>query len=278
MKYTILGFNQKLIMEADLTLNDILLLDYIIYANGEPKMKHIVQDEISYVWLNHEKIKEDLPILRYTEGTLRNKLSELKQKGLINSITLANKTTKGTMTYYTVTEKTMSFINDISCNCEVTSNNINNNKNVIVSKDTITNGNSEFQFGKVETKPKKPKVSPNTAEYNDAMFMVTTYTNNSDLKKELIKLVNMKKDMASKERYKFYASTIKNYLDCLDETFGDDEVLKIEAIKLSIRYNGTTKVMIPNSTPNNKCVDNVQSDHKKDYKPALDENGNPIVF
>lgn len=161
---------------------------------------------------------------------------------------------------------------------ETLPNNINNNKNVIVSKDTITNGNSEFQFGKVETKPKKPKVSPNTAEYNDAMFMVTTYTDNSDLKKELIKLVNMKKDMASKERYKFYASTIKNYLDCLDETFGDDEVLKIEAVKLSIRYNGTTKVMIPNSTPNNKCVDNVQSEHKKDYKPALDENGNPIVF
>ena len=131
---------------------------------------------------------------------------------------------------------------------------------------------------KVETKPKKPKVSPNTAEYNDAMFMVTTYTDNSDLKKELIKLVNMKKDMASKERYRFYASTIKNYLDCLDETFGDDEVLKIEAVKLSIRYNGTTKIMIPNNVSNNKCVDNVQSEHKKDYKPALDENGNPIVF
>ena len=89
MKYTILGFNQKLAIENELNINDLLLLQYIIQANGQPNMKHIVENEISYVWLSHTKIHEDLPILGYSEGTLKNKLTQLKSKGLIQSVSIA---------------------------------------------------------------------------------------------------------------------------------------------------------------------------------------------
>ena len=65
--------------------------------------------------------------------------------------------------------------------------------------------------------------------------------------------------MASKQRYHFYASTIRNYLDELTKEFGGDDKTKIEAVKLSIRYNGTTKVMRPNtSTSYNKNIHDIE--------------------
>ena len=131
------------------------------------------------------------------------------------------------------------------------------NINDILSKDNISNADSakSFQFGKPK---KESKTSSNVSEYNDALLLVLSYTTNKTLKKELTSLVNMKKDIASKERHKFYASTIKNYLDGLDETFGTDENQKIEAVRLSIRYNGTTKIMIPNSSYNGGNVKSME--------------------
>ena len=112
MRTSILGFNQSKAIELGLTTNDLLLLQYIMYANSEPTMRHIVEDEIAYVWLNHSKIQEDLPILNITEGTLRNKLAEFKTKGLITSKIVANTSGRGSRAYYTITELTTSLIND----------------------------------------------------------------------------------------------------------------------------------------------------------------------
>lgn len=112
MRTSILGFNQAKVMELGLTTNDLLLLQYIMYANSEPTMKHIVEDEVAYVWLQHNKIQEDLPILNITEGTLKNKLSEFKNKGLIASKIVSNTSGRGSRAYYTITEMTTSLIND----------------------------------------------------------------------------------------------------------------------------------------------------------------------
>ena len=112
MRTSILGFNQSKAIELGLTTNDLLLLQYIMYANSEPTMKHIVEDEVAYVWLQHNKIQEDLPILNITEGTLKNKLSEFKNKGLIASKIVSNTTGRGSRAYYTITELTTSLIND----------------------------------------------------------------------------------------------------------------------------------------------------------------------
>ena len=110
MRYAILGFNQKLAIENNLSINDLLLLQYIMYANGNPTMTHIVDDEISYVWLSHTKIQEDLPILNISEGTLKNKLSSLKKFGFISSKTYGDKQTGGSRSFYTITEKCISLL------------------------------------------------------------------------------------------------------------------------------------------------------------------------
>ncbi len=182
MRYTILGFNQTLAIENDLSVNDLLLLQYIMEANGQPNMQHIVENEISYVWLSHTKIKEDLPILNISEGTLRNKLSELKTKNLITSISISNKSDRGSRTYYSITEKTVSLLNDTkecSCHGEMTSYNKLNNTNVYsdISKDISSEQPSEFQFGKSE--PKKPNL------YQNCISLINNYTEDCKIRQFL---------------------------------------------------------------------------------------------
>ena len=81
MRYSILNFNQSKAIENNLKVDDLLLLQYIMQANAEPNMFHILDEtETCYVWLSHIKIQEDLPILGITEGTLKNKLSKLNIK------------------------------------------------------------------------------------------------------------------------------------------------------------------------------------------------------
>ena len=114
MRNSIFGFSQNMAITYNLNLDDLLLLQYIMQANSEPGMFHILdENETCYVWLSHTKIQEDLPILGITEGTLKNKISKLKTSGFINSKSVANKSARGTRTYYCITEKTMSLLNDI---------------------------------------------------------------------------------------------------------------------------------------------------------------------
>lgn len=119
MRYSILGFNQERVIEAGLDLTDIVLLQYIMQANGSPDMQHIIKDEVSYVWLSHAKLREDLPILNIAEGTLRNRLSNLKKRGLLQATTISF--SNGFRAYYSLTLRALSFLNDKPCHSEVTS-------------------------------------------------------------------------------------------------------------------------------------------------------------
>ena len=154
MNYEVLGFNQEKVIEANLDVTDLMLLNYIIIANGNPFMEHIIITGVSYVWLYHEKIHEDLPILGITEGTLKNRLSVLKQKGLIMSET--QRLIKGSKTYYSVSELTMSFINDVRCHSKMTSdNNISNNSDI--KSNTSSKQQSLFTDNNINNKEVRSK-------------------------------------------------------------------------------------------------------------------------
>lgn len=163
MKYSIMGFNQeRVINETNLDLVDLLLIDYIIRAQGTPNMKHILENEEAYVWLSHEKLQLDLPILNISEGTLKNRLSVLKKEGIIKSKQVANEKSKGTKTYYAITEftvsllydsteSTTSFLNDLKTlprHFKMTSDNLLTDNKNNVSKDTL-----------LSEKPKRKKKS-----------------------------------------------------------------------------------------------------------------------
>ena len=102
MRRTIFNFNQQRAIELGLSVNDLLLLNYIQLANTSHKMEHIEKDGISYVFLSHSKIHEDIPILGYTEGSLKNKLAQLKKQGIIESTMVQNM--RGSKAYYTITD------------------------------------------------------------------------------------------------------------------------------------------------------------------------------
>ena len=87
MKYSILGFNQQAVLNLseDITTDDLLLLNYIYEAVASPSMKHLVSNDIAYVWLQHKKILEDLPILNIGEDSLKRRLKKLSDLNLIAS-------------------------------------------------------------------------------------------------------------------------------------------------------------------------------------------------
>ena len=105
MRYSILGFNQEKAVELGLDVKDLLLLSYIEEAIASPRMKHIVKDDIAYVWLQHDKIREDLPILDIKERSLLNYITKLESLGLIMRESVHNSKGRGSTVYYTITEK-----------------------------------------------------------------------------------------------------------------------------------------------------------------------------
>lgn len=109
MRYSILGFNQEKLMqlqtdELKLNMQDVLIMNYIQTALAQPSMIKIMEEGQPYVWLNHSKILEDLPILNIKENMLSKHLSKLIKLNLITSKTIASKYGKGSRTYYTITE------------------------------------------------------------------------------------------------------------------------------------------------------------------------------
>lgn len=256
MRQSVLGFNQDKAVQAKLDLTDLMLLQYIMLANGTPDMKHIVKDDISYVWLSHSKIQEDLPILNIAEGTLRNKLSDLKKNDWIVSETV--RTSKGATTYYSVSIKAMSLINDMGtedeepchsemtcpCHSKMTSDNklkdnkLNNNfTNVKLEQPTVTpqpkrriklvdTPNGTVNNGTVnQDKPKKKNL------YQSCIEQINDFSkDDAKLKNKLMGFLNMRIELKNKP---FGSKTFKGYLDKLEELSNDSEE-QIKIIQQSI--------------------------------------------
>jgi hypothetical protein len=105
MKFEILGFNQEKVVELGLSVNDLILLNYITDAIASPTMQHRVQDGIAYVWLKHDRILQDLPILDIKERSLINYLNKLKDLGLLSVCVIKIDCNRGGKSYYAITEK-----------------------------------------------------------------------------------------------------------------------------------------------------------------------------
>lgn len=203
MRLTILGFNQAKSVELGLDMTDLLLLDYIQRANGEPSMSHIVQDEVSYVWLSHGKIHEDLPILNISEGTLKNRLSKLKEKNLIMSVQIANKSRRGSRTYYSIAEMTTSLENDVEerpRHSKMTSDNLL----TIDSKLSNNNISKDILLGDFEDKlysNEKPKKQKKKNLYEKCLDYIYEKTDDLELQDLLVTFLKMRLEVKDKPLY-----------------------------------------------------------------------------
>lgn len=105
MKFDLLGFNQEKALEYNLTLEDLVLIDYVWDMIASPTMQHIIDNGITYVWLQHDRILSDLPILNISNRSLINYLNKLKDLGLLEVKIIHNDSMRGSKSYYAITEK-----------------------------------------------------------------------------------------------------------------------------------------------------------------------------
>lgn len=256
MKYSILGFNQEKIVAYDkdglrCDLTDLLLLNYIVYAQANPKMKHILdENDNPCVWLYHEHILNELPILNISEGTLKNRLTKLRKMELITSKTVANENSQGSRTYYRITSllydmifETTSLKNDVleePRHSKMTSN-IFTNSNTKVKKNNSKEllQNSDFTFGK--SKPKKDNL------FTKCTTLIDSYDFSSlgNIRKLLIDYLRYRVSVKDKP---LYTNMWKGMLNKLAELCGEDVESYESVIKQSIERGYLSFYPVSNSS------------------------------
>ena len=233
MKYSVLGFNQQKVMETNLGMTDLMILRYIIDACGSPNMKYrLSADEKPLVWLYHAKLIEDLPIIRISESTLRNRLAALKKDGFITSVTVSSEVGRGSRTYYGITDATVSLIYDTE-NMTASQNNDtktrphpkkmtpdsileeDNNKNTI-SKDIVLDTQVVNTTNDETIKTEKPK---KLSMYDKCINTINEYSDNIELRELLTEYLKMR--LSVKDKPLYGVNQFKGILKKLDTLGGD---------------------------------------------------------
>lgn len=202
MKNNIMGFDQEklLKLETKIDLSDLMLLDYIQFALARPGMIHEVDDNgISYVWLSHSKILEDLPLLDIKESMLKKRLSKLTDVGLITSLKFANKANKGTRSYYTITIKCEELMyddskckklyekNQASVKNYTSYNTLSNTDNKLkLSKDNINKNSGKSDFIGSAKKSKQPSLYSRCMNQIDNFILKNKIPTNSTRIRDLL--------------------------------------------------------------------------------------------
>lgn len=83
MRSYIFNFSQLQAYKLGLTLDDLLLLDYLNNFFESGSATSILHEDSYYYWITYSKIKDDLPIKRVDNRQLANMVNDLIDKGLI---------------------------------------------------------------------------------------------------------------------------------------------------------------------------------------------------
>ena len=224
MRYSIFEFNQQLSIEAGLTITDLLLLDYIQKAASNPKMKHSKADVLC-VWLNHDKILQDLPILNVSESTLKRWLSNLVKKGFLKrEITHSN--SFGIRAYYGITDKLVELqfsriINETRDEISGLTDNTREGISGLTDEpsDSILKDNKKLNNTIIKNNSRK-LVKPKSL-YESCREMIVLYTKDKpELYNLLEQYLRLRLEMKDKPLYKNQWKGILNKLDKIHEEEG----------------------------------------------------------
>ncbi|NHI49113.1 hypothetical protein FDE94_14955 [Clostridium botulinum] len=99
MKFTILGFNQKKLIEFGLDSTDALILRYFIDFKDSGEMVSTIIENKTFYWIKYEAILQQLPILKLKKDSAYRRL-----KKMCSSEILEHKTIKknGIYSFYTI--------------------------------------------------------------------------------------------------------------------------------------------------------------------------------
>lgn len=234
MRYSILGFNQEKLIQYDIDMSDVLLLDYIQKAVSQPSMIKTFEDEQPYVWLQHEKILNDLPILNIKESMLKKRLSKLVEIGLIKTVNYANRNGRGSRAYYTITESfealqynadEMSKCNKLSVVERPSVKNYTPN-NQLISDSKLSNNSITINSNRIEdflkhddiVKPKKLSL------WDKCVSEINDFTDDEILREYLTEFLKICLDNSRESGKPFYSSYLKSKLKQLKSLSTDNYI------------------------------------------------------
>jgi len=237
MKFSVLGFNQKKVVEeTNLNLNDLLILLYIRGAASSSSMekKYNESDNQLYVWLSHKKVLEDLPILGIQSSRLKQILSNLCESGFLKTIQVCSSNKRGSKSYYATTERVDELLYDIDegpggknstrSGDEVekilpgqagpgVKNSTSDSKLEKTDKELNIDNNKNFNFGHSHSRTKEKK--PNL--YQQYMHLINSKVDDNEIRILLIEWLNMMLEIYSAENKTLYLNVLKGKLSMLDD-------------------------------------------------------------
>ena len=231
MRQSIMGFSQPKIVENKLDMDDVLLLNYVYEACASPSMKKTHDDnDQPYVWLQHKKVLEDLPILGFGEETLKKRLHNLIDKELISVIT-KNDEIRGRRAYYTITTKCedMRYTNqveNITLSQPVGDDQVEKNtlgdirpsvKNY--TSDNKLNNDNKLNDNFTNVKLEQPAVTPQPKR---RVRLVDTPNN------------SVNENTVNQDKFK-RKNKYQNCMDIIYEVFEDEDLRKILTVYLPVR-------------------------------------------
>ena len=113
MKYTIMGFSQKIMVESGLNLTDSSILRFVVDFYHTGKMKKIVLNGKEYIWISYKYVSESLPIIhsglkstseRTKKKRIADSIDRLANAGVIEKV--VTKDPQGTFVFVRIVEQT----------------------------------------------------------------------------------------------------------------------------------------------------------------------------
>lgn len=91
MRQYIFDFEQEIVVKLGLSVNELLILDYLIkfFDSGSQHVLNI--NGKKYAWINYKKLLSDLPILNICERAMRNIFIKLEKNNIIERKVLDRK-------------------------------------------------------------------------------------------------------------------------------------------------------------------------------------------
>lgn len=236
MKLFLIGFSQKNALEIrntnqKLDIIDLVILDWL--KCFYPKMKKYFIGEKEYVWIEYQKVLDDIPILDIKKRTVMDRFKKMSELGVLDHITVYEQDgRKGTYSYFGFADGYYSLIsdnqdksseesksegirsNEQGCPSKQTGGVRSNEQGVCVQTNTKDNTLYDCSVNNSSKKNKKTEFD----------ILIDEYTCNDKLKESIYEFIKMRK--TNKKSLTSYG--LKRILNKLDRlAANDDEKIQI---------------------------------------------------
>lgn len=248
MQY-IFEFNQEKLLscgteDLSITVNDALILHYIINAVCSNKMKKTEHENVMCVWVDMQHLLDSLPILNISKNRLCVLLKKYKDLNLIISVTIAENKTKGSRAYIGITDKLIDCLSEniktkyrqahdqfvkIQSDKRPVCENTNSDKSIKSNKGYITVTNVTVT-PQAATTPKHSRLIPTISNddaitekpkkkgnlYTKCLDMIESFTDNEMVRDDLRDYLKLLLEMKNNgDLQRFYANSFKGMLNNL---------------------------------------------------------------